>query len=519
MATAHAWPEGGRRLGSAEEQSGARGGSSEAQWACSRCTLLNSPGNDTCEVCDAPRAAAPAAPPAKRQRTEPSKPASSGRAAAAADTPVAAVGKVGTPAGGLWFTGHGFMSNAPRSARHTISFAELLLGPNGEKPTALLVSTYMLDPRFLRDQVPRGVPCTVVRHWKVGVEDPERKQIGSDWIIHHPPLQKMQTMHTKLVLAVYSGSVRVAVTSANLTAGDWQSCSQCVWAQDFPARGSPPVVPAEKTDLGADFQRELGRVLKSFGAMDPGFLSGYDFSAANAELVASFPGEYHGEQADSCGYRRLAAILQRRGLRHNRWPIHFAASSIGFLSYPWYNAVASSLIGGTKVRDEEGKWPLRVVYPSDDSVRRSRQSMLGGGVISLSSTAYEKDYFPKGMLREYVGTHPTMGECSSHAKVMMQWPEGAEEESPGNFGGWTMVGSHNFSPSALGKPLQPEGVRFNNYELSVFLPPPKSPVSCDFRVMEASPGMPTHPTTFLVPAPKYAVGQRPWMDFGGCGEG
>eukprot|EP01062_Namystynia_karyoxenos_P001583 TRINITY_DN10540_c0_g2_i1.p1 TRINITY_DN10540_c0_g2~~TRINITY_DN10540_c0_g2_i1.p1 ORF type:complete len:554 (+),score=158.80 TRINITY_DN10540_c0_g2_i1:82-1662(+) len=523
------------------------GDPSAGGWSCPRCTFINPAGAAECEMCGGapPAAPAPATPaaagpgaggePAPKRPRRDGGPVPAGGAAAAAGTAAGLLppGKQRLPGGGLWFTGDGFLLNAPpgqEGLRHAVSFAELLRGPRGERPKALLLSTFQLEPEFLRRELPRDVPVTIVRHWAVGEEAPGQRQLGESWLIHHPPLERFQTMHTKLLLAVFQSSIRVGVTSANLTYGDWHAITQCLWVQDFCRRGSPPPAhcPAPAAGSGGPntFQRDLGAVLSSFGpgAIGPAFLQDYDFSPAKGQLVISRPGRWApGSAAEGHGFLRLRALLRERGLLHSRWPVHFLVSSVGQVTRKWYSEVSGALsrpdwsakTAASAVGPND--FPLHVVYPSAATVQRSEASRRGGGVICLSTRAYSAPSFPKGMLRDYLGVSPVQGESVSHAKLMMQWPADAAEQDFGNFRGWVMVGSHNFSASALGRLQGDGGLQLSNYELSVLLPPTAAAAACDALAIEraaAGDAPAPYPLPCLLPAPEYEEGQRPWLDFG-----
>lgn len=118
--------------------------------------------------------------------------------------------------------------------------------------------------------------------------------------------------HPKLIVLQRKESMRVIVTSANLTPKQWNYVTNTVWWQDFPLRSSPDysaLFPAAENSF-PDFASQLGRFIASLISDVPSQahwiaeLSNYDFRGAVGHLVASIPGihvkKFSHPEAENC---------------------------------------------------------------------------------------------------------------------------------------------------------------------------------------------------------------------------
>uniref|UniRef100_A0A7S1CD19 Uncharacterized protein n=1 Tax=Bicosoecida sp. CB-2014 TaxID=1486930 RepID=A0A7S1CD19_9STRA len=309
------------------------------------------------------------------------------------------------------------------------------------------------------------------------------------------------TFHCKVLVLRWDDRVRVAVTSANLSEGDWLDTRQVVWAQDFPrraagaARGGAPKGTGGAAAGGGDddFRTQLCRLFSFCRATWPttgkvpdgasetpvvaaaryAWLDDYDLSGARAKLVVSLPGGYdeHGAGASAlaeCGLGRLASVVRTAG----EWPaaqasapILVQASSIGNLT-PQYVADFAGMCGCART-DGGG---LRVTYPTRAQVR-ARYSEIG--FLVLRRKFWDSAEFPKRVFRPAApnaACRPRSGPyIADHSKVVMRLTtDGGGGDGGGGAGGggagapgplpageqlaaWVYVGSHNLSAAAWGR--------------------------------------------------------------------
>uniref|UniRef100_M4B9X6 Uncharacterized protein n=1 Tax=Hyaloperonospora arabidopsidis (strain Emoy2) TaxID=559515 RepID=M4B9X6_HYAAE len=112
------------------------------------------------------------------------------------------------------------------------------------------------------------------------------------------------THHAKIIIALYSEKVRVAIFTANFLSNDWHSKTQGVWYQDFGVKVLCDCNDEEQENKaaaenigGVDFEDDLVRYLSSLGEHVHRFckeLQRFDFSTATVALVPSVPGVHKG---------------------------------------------------------------------------------------------------------------------------------------------------------------------------------------------------------------------------------
>ena len=394
---------------------------------------------------------------------------------------------------------------------HTVTFEELVDKAHLQSG---IFTTFCFDPEFLLPRVRRATPVTIVKHWAPPEERAGHFLVRENVTCLHPRLDRFQSMHAKLYVLLFPAFVRVVVTSANLTQGDYEGVLQNFWAQDFPRKAARATPAGGGRGLGAGFRRELYAFLEQL-PLNPKFLDAYDLEAARVELVASVPGRYARDDRGRYGCLRIAGLLRKysvtaapgaasdglcAGLRAQ--PLWHHVSSLGSLTQKWLDWYAAAL------RDGPGAAGVAIVFPSDATARATGDARNGCGVICCSRKAYEAAAFPRGALHHFINAGPAARTTHlSHCKVLLQatpTPEG-----PGSHFGWAVVGSHNLSAGALGRPEKDGAqVHIGNWELSVFFPP------AALTLCQDGAGPTAMPVPFRCPPPAYRAGDTPFLDFG-----
>ncbi|XP_074311932.1 uncharacterized protein LOC141647583 [Silene latifolia] len=188
----------------------------------------------------------------------------------------------------------------------------------------MFIATFTSDIKWFLSYcgIPPHVPITIACHnndrcWsadpgkRTSVPDPDFPNL----IVVYPPFPEVIAFgkdrknkgvgchHPKLLVLQREDSIRVIITSANLVPKQWRSVTNTVWWQDFPSRIVPDYTSLfnnfdddMKTNSTSDFAAQLAGFMASLITDIPSQaywifeLTKYDFTEANAHLIASVPG-------------------------------------------------------------------------------------------------------------------------------------------------------------------------------------------------------------------------------------
>lgn len=262
----------------------------------------------------------------------------------------------------------------------------------------------------------------------------ERKEVGNLTFLF-PRLPAGGKFHSKLFLLKFRDCVRVVVTSANLTQGDWEEILQVIWLQDFEKGAGDFRFGAELAwflsevtgTLDFDIETELG--------ID---LNAYNFEPAEGDLIVSIPGfERHPE---ACG---LGSIQQHlKG--HSYTQFLYQASSIGSLTCKSIKAYRQAFTNNLQSA-------ISVIYPSQNCVESTHYGIAGAGQFYLRPTTLD----PQIAFQEVSPLHPGF---LSHSKILLIWDGAVSDDTV------VYLGSHNLTLAAWGPLIQ-------NYELGILFGP------------------------------------------------
>ncbi|KAI9721142.1 MAG: hypothetical protein M1828_005248 [Chrysothrix sp. TS-e1954] len=184
----------------------------------------------------------------------------------------------------------------------------------------------------------------------------------------------------------------------------------------------------------------------------------FDFSnTKHLAFVHNIYGSHLEEDAQSTGFPLLAKSIRALGLESQPsepMQVDFAASSIGALTTTRFEEMYRALRGkviapnasAKKVAASQttldGQQPplssrFRVVFPSHDTVKNSKNGEAGAGTIFMSH-GWDKTEFPKSAFRDYISARP--GLLSHNKMILARTPKSA----------YLYTGSANFSSSAWG---------------------------------------------------------------------
>lgn len=214
----------------------------------------------------------------------------------------------------------------PSANQGTLNLATLNHAPEELRAAFMTSFDFVDDVAWLQHelQLRRNVPVTLCTHHWPGQDGERQRMVEGFWshfndsVVHFPGMVGTDcscSVHAKLLLLEFDDRLRVALTSANLTRKHWSFRSEIVWVQDFPraridgaanpTRGTPGQHALERTP--PDISRLLhgGRFAQTLAHFVADLLVGasrrrsdawlsklamFDFTGANAHLIASIPG-------------------------------------------------------------------------------------------------------------------------------------------------------------------------------------------------------------------------------------
>ncbi|CAG8522773.1 1833_t:CDS:10 [Funneliformis caledonium] len=356
------------------------------------------------------------------------------------------------------------------------------------------LSSMIVDFAWLSSKLPNNRQIVLAKDWRK--EDNESQGLNgipnTKYLIVHAPKAEngFGCFHAKLMLLFFDKWMRVVISSGNLVPQDWELCENGVFIQDFLVRDK-----SKEFNGLQGFARDINDFLVSMGLKTHivNLLPEYDYSKSKATLIPSIPGIHKGmENIKRFGHGRICkAVKELCGSREDV-QLEFQSSSIGSLNKQYLVEFYQSARGLDPVsalsrpRPKKGEVdplpPITVVYPSSKVVYESKYEYSAklaiASTICLSEKAYNKDTFPKEVLRNCISKRD--GKLMHSKFALAQFREKPNDmplnvESQENAGGWYYCGSHNFSESAWGKVTTSREtkelqIRINNWELGVFFP-------------------------------------------------
>ncbi|KAJ7291566.1 tyrosyl-DNA phosphodiesterase-domain-containing protein [Mycena rebaudengoi] len=260
--------------------------------------------------------------------------------------------------------------------------------------------------------------------------------------------------HSKLMVLIYPGFLRLVITSANLIDIDVELGDNSWFIQDFPSLPEPN--PAYKQ---TEFEKHLVGHLADLQCpkdfLDRYFAVGlHDFSSAKVYLVTSKRGSFSGRQAELYGQLRLSRIISRKILRKfktdaeiPKMTFEVCVGSIGHLETAGMLKTLLDSCAGNRQESIEGKPAIKLVFPTLADVKKTRFGVAGASIISSHITWYglPADSF----LRDNEIWHHYISNdrgCGFHLKSILALHDGEPEKTPLFY----CTGSHNFSANAWG---------------------------------------------------------------------
>jgi tyrosyl-DNA phosphodiesterase-1 len=316
--------------------------------------------------------------------------------------------------------------------------------------------------------------------------------------VHMPDLKlDYGTVHGKLYLIYFENSLRVVVTTSNLTRGDWKSTLQGSWIQEFPKK---------KSKITAnDFEKTLVDYLNKLQLPDEAKrVTEFDFSSAMVTLITSCPG-YYSYNKSSYGHMKVRKTLSRLATDNRSPTTHCLFSSLGTLDEKYLNTeLRTSLSIPEKTKKlQSGDSNMAIIWPTVKCVKNSLSGMSGADHYCADKKKF-KPWLEKCLHRwnaKRIG-------ILSHTKLYTQ----AQTEGDTTTLPWVYLTSANLSKAAHGQLIKDGNtLMIRSFEIGVlFIPtdsqlfvPCGTSVASNHEVIE-------FPIPYHIPLVHYKSSDRPW---------
>lgn len=203
-----------------------------------------------------------------------------------------------------------------------------------------------------------------------------------------------------LILFRHDNTAQVIIHTANMIAFDWHNMTQAIWKSPLlPELTSTNTALSSATESsemgsGSKFKTDLLSYLKAYDRSGKRVvckslvekLSGYDFSAIRAAIVASVPGK-QGMETDSetlWGWRGLQNVLSNVPVQDDNPEIVIQISSIATLGAKdtWLDKTLCKALKTSKDR-KTSKPSFKIVFPTANEIRRSLNGYDSGSAIHI----------------------------------------------------------------------------------------------------------------------------------------
>ncbi|XP_042898012.1 tyrosyl-DNA phosphodiesterase 1 [Parasteatoda tepidariorum] len=378
---------------------------------------------------------------------------------------------------------------------------------------------YMFDVRWLMKQYPeeyRKCPLTIV-HGEQRTSKSSLEKSGADFSNVKFCQAKLNipfgTHHTKMMFLLYKNGFRIVIHTSNIVDSDWYQRTQGIWMSPV----LPECMNSESGESPTSFKADLLEYINAYEAPELNewcqIIKKHNFSKVNVFLIGSVPGRHIGSKKTSYGHLKLRKVLNLNGnLREvvqPDWPLIGQFSSIGSLGASpdqWLTGEFSTSLSTTKGSSLISQpAPLKLVYPTENNVRKSLEGYPAGASLPYSYKVATKQPYLKDFLHIWKSEMLGRSEASPHIKTYLR-------VSPSNAKiAWFLVTSANLSKAAWGA-LEKKGSQFmiRSYELGVLFLPKyfgkevfSSPMGNNFSNI--------FPVPYDIPLQPYSKDDQPWI--------
>eukprot|EP00347_Sterkiella_histriomuscorum_P001407 403372152 len=403
---------------------------------------------------------------------------------------------------------------------HMISFKQLMYKDLGFKNKLkgkssiqrAILSTMVFDIELITQLLDEKIPMTIFLDRDKDDKGPQvlyEEKLNLNFVFQQKwGGNSYSVFHSKLILYEFDDRLRVIVTSANLYTQDWELLSNVTWFQDFfkaelgknneisQSSTTQSVKVATKEERKnpfnfneqrpqqqqQPFQNDFKQYLKDYleviipknvkvrevfrQKID---LDKFDFSTANAFLIASINGRHADREFKKYGQARLGELVRNVDKQHEK-TITYQTSSIGKLNTKFMTSMYNQF-GKSKKVSEDIHQNFRVIFPTIGYVSTSHLGPENASSIILQESYwYDTPGFPRKSFYRQVGKSKLLDKNLYHTKFMIITDKGKESEITDD----TVLyfGSHNFSGGAWGNLEKNDSqISISNWELGVVFGP------------------------------------------------
>lgn len=331
---------------------------------------------------------------------------------------------------------------------------------------SLFATSFCVEWDWLLSRVPRETQITIAINWSSRTNNSELPLeevwgVGEKIVdfnggarqvrVIHPKIPHGGIMHAKLWILTFScGTVRLVVSSANLTSEDCMSLTQQVWVSDLPQHHSSLV---DSCCQVCPFRESLlffiGSLCEDCECL-PLILEPlashctHHISSSSIHLIPSLPGQWPSSQDDDDHVRVALPLLQKiiSSTSHSLHPPLFQQSAVGGITSDWIIQMCNA------VKCQH----LQLRYPSRASATRCLTK--SSGIICIKYLVQSnKMTFPNVIMLDQTDDKVYHCKCICTDQ-------------------WVCISSQNLNPSAWGQLLKDGSCLVKNYDLAVFLPDP-----------------------------------------------
>ncbi|ORY67160.1 ubiquitin interaction domain-containing protein [Pseudomassariella vexata] len=355
-----------------------------------------------------------------------------------------------------------------------------------------------------------------------------------------PPMLPYGNMHSKLQILKYPKYLRLVVPSGNLVSYDWGETGvmeNIVFIIDLPRIEDPKAREENQLTMFGD---DLLYFLEAQGLQEGlvNSLKNYDFSETSRYSFVHSIGKTHtGDSWKRTGYCGLGRAVTALGLgTQEDVEIDLVTSSLGSVNKDLVAAIYYAAKGDDGMKEygerttKTGKgkaekpsastiWAgyrdrLRLYFPSQDTVAKSRGGTQSAGTICAQSKWWDAATFPRELVHDCKSVRDGL---LMHNKIMLVRLRQAGKGPPA----WGYVGSANLSESAWGRLTRDRQtgkpkLTCRNWECGVIIPTADGGQTATGKG-DSSVGMSVFlgsiPIPMVVPGETYGQtgSKRPWL--------
>ncbi|RYP89309.1 hypothetical protein DL770_004461 [Monosporascus sp. CRB-9-2] len=257
--------------------------------------------------------------------------------------------------------------------------------------------------------------------------------------------------HSKILLLVYPGFLRIVITSCNMMDIDTELGDNHWYIHDVPE------LPSGERVTPSSFEAQLLEHLQALKVPDA-FVDSirgvYDYSKVKVHLVTSVPGTHAGPRAEKHGLLRLRRVVKdldvdlRRKMREGDLQLEVCTASVGNLSAKWLDGFHDCALGRKYLEVVDGHCDvpdLKLFYPTVQDVK-SADEVAQQGAANIGCHTRPWNSAPADIKRIFHRYESKDAGRLFHQKMILAYNPRDSTAAPY----YVYIGSANLSQSAWG---------------------------------------------------------------------